>query len=365
MNALARLSSLSLAAALLACGFAEGAVGPCKNHFILDDPCDPVPLLAPETFRIRQLYSSQDGEYQFIELEDTARTGIARLAGVALSVTDRRGNTKTLVLPSDLASAQPGASRIAIASQAFDEELREDWPYSGAYGADYTMPARFLPTDGGTIVLPGADQWTFERLPTDGATSLLRSGDVLPAHAATYGGGEFAYYLSWVWVPEFYHNESGRYFITGSEPELDWLLRPDSGWLPTGHGFWTRSMAKDDLFGQPEPVCRFRTPKELGDSQLFVLGEKWCELVASEWPTLTLETSIAFYAWRPDGSGACPPNRRPAIQTKLWPLFKLHRDTNELRYTGNRSVRDQFEREGWVVEGLGADPVAMCVVETY
>ncbi len=39
------------------------------------------------------------------------------------------------------------------------------------------MPERFLPTDGGTIDLNGQDPWTFDALPTDGSTKLLRSGE--------------------------------------------------------------------------------------------------------------------------------------------------------------------------------------------
>jgi len=355
-----------LAALALPCSSVGAEIAQCKNHYILAQPCYPAPF-GLETFRIRQLYSSQDGEFQFVELENTVPTnGSARLAGARLSVTDRRGRTKTIHFDADLSVGRMGGQRVAIASEPFDELLREDYPYSGAQKADFTIPVRFLPTDGGTIVLAGADSWTYERLPTDGATSLMRSGEEVFGLATNFDGEQFTAGYYNLTVREFRHKRTGEYFLTGSEPELDQLLRPDSGWETTGGYFSSRSIVEDRflsrVFGAPQPVCRFRTTEEHGNAQLFVLAAE-CELIAEEWPDFTLELTAAFHAWQPDErSGACPTARRPGSGMELKPLYRLHRyETNELRYTTKPAVRDLLEREGWIVEGWGTERTAMCV----
>jgi hypothetical protein len=362
MQTVRHFSFVALLAALgFACGAASAEIVQCKNHYILSQPCYPAPF-GLETFRIRQLYSSQDGDFQFIELENTAPAGgTARLAGARLSVTDRRGRTKTLRFDADLSAGPMGGRRAAIASEILDDLLREDYPYSGAQEADFRIPARFLPTDGGTIVLAGADSWTYERLPTDGRTSLMRSGEEVLGLATTFAGEEFTVGYYNLTVREFRHKRTGEYFLTGSEPELEELLRPDSGWELTGGYFNSRSVAEDGflsrVFGAPQPVCRFRTTEEHGNAQLFVPGTEQCERIAEESPGFVLELAAAFHAWQPDEySGACPMARRPDSGVELKALYRLHRpETNELRYTTRRSVRDLLEHEGWVVEA------AMCV----
>ena len=55
---------------------------------------------AVDSFRIRQIYSSQDGDYQFIELEEVAgKNNENQFVGLKLNVVDQRGVIKTFEFP--------------------------------------------------------------------------------------------------------------------------------------------------------------------------------------------------------------------------------------------------------------------------
>src|SRR3981081_1286802 len=58
------------------------------------------------SFVIRQLYSNQDGNWQFVELEEaTGKNGQDQFAGSTLSVTNRHGVTKTFTVAGNLPNA--------------------------------------------------------------------------------------------------------------------------------------------------------------------------------------------------------------------------------------------------------------------
>jgi hypothetical protein len=106
----------------------------------------------------------------------------------------------------------------------------DDWS-SGDFGPepalppDYVMPERFLPTDGGTIDLNEQDPWTFESLPTDGSTALLRSGTTASASGRSFSLGEFSVHVEFENIIEYYNAKFDHYFMSGSEPDID-AIRP-------------------------------------------------------------------------------------------------------------------------------------------
>jgi hypothetical protein len=79
-----------------------------------------------------------------------------------------------------------------------------------------------------------------------------------------------------------------------------------------------------------------------------------------------LETRAAFYAWLPSPFGVCPidSNNFPTDNYNLIPMYRLwngRADTNH-RFTTSTAVRDAMVAQGWIIEGYGAQPVAMCVI---
>ena len=140
---------------------------------------------ALDSFRIRQLYSNQDGSLQYIELEEfKGEAGHADFGGVILASTNGQGVRKTLAFPADLPSSDTAGRHVVVASA----KLAARWASTSGSPAkaDYTMPDRFLPPDGGTIELGEIDRWTFAKLPVDGTNSLSRDGMITANEAQTY-----------------------------------------------------------------------------------------------------------------------------------------------------------------------------------
>ena len=135
---------------------------------------------AVDSFHIRQMASSQDGNFQIIELEEVSgKDGQDRFAGLKLTVTNRFGIAKTFEFPSNLPSAGTANKHVAIGTQGV-----------GGYAPprmDLVLPQEFLPTDGGTIDFAGIDHWSFDSIPTDGGV-LLRSGEAGPATVQNFAG---------------------------------------------------------------------------------------------------------------------------------------------------------------------------------
>ena len=216
------------------------------------------------SYRIESLYSNQAGWFQYIELRDASPGGKPTpLAGSVITV--RHGNViKRYVIATDPPAGFPPGGSLIVSSVA-------DWS-SDDFGPvpptppDYVMPVRFLPTDGGTIELDGQDPWTFDALPTDGSTALLRSGGTVPASGHSFALGKFSVHAEYANVDEYYNAGLDRFFITGSEPDLDAI---DSGriigWAPTGYSLGGLSVPTPryccSTYGQVAvPVCRSHLP---------------------------------------------------------------------------------------------------------
>jgi len=150
---------------------------------------------------------------------------------------------------------------------------------------------------------------------------------------------------------EYYNAAPDHYFITSLPAEIDALDRGTlKGWTRTGQAFnayaWATSAAN--------AACRFYLPPGLGDSHFYSVSAQECADVARRYPAFVLETWEAFALQPSPGNGICPDGLVPVYR-----LWNARADTNH-RYTTDPAVRDQMVARGYVVEGNGSSPVAMC-----
>ncbi|MEO8752029.1 MAG: hypothetical protein ABI624_05055 [Casimicrobiaceae bacterium] len=315
---------------------------------------------AQQSFRFRQLYSSQDGVYQFVELEEVeGQDGQNFFLNLQLVVTNRHGTQRTFVFPRSFLSTQTARRRVLIASN--------DRMFPGLHDSifvqpDYLFPKAFLPTDGGTIEISGVDRWTFPALPVDG-NALLRDGTQAPADALTFFLNRARPISAGLTtVREFYNPMLNEYFISGSQPDLAALDDPHSGWQGTYEEFEASSvsaLASAAAFGPGLPVCRYYLPPPLGDTHFYSVSPDECDAIAKALPGAVLETAAAFYAWLPDPvTGYCP----ATYVNELTPVYRLWDGTarNNHRYTVSLAARDSMVAQGWIAEGYGPQSVAMC-----
>jgi hypothetical protein len=304
------------------------------------------------TWRIETLYSNADGTVQYVVLHESAGLGGQRfLAGKALTST-HAGVSKVLVFPVNLPSAATASRRVLIGTPGFAS--------LALIAPDYTMPARFLATDGGTLDYAGVDAVSYTALPTDGAGALDRGGSVVPGVATNFAGAAVVVPALPVASVEYYSATLDHYFISDLAPDIDAL---DSGRIPG----WSRTGQSFDVFPAPpggstvNPVCRFYIPPAHGNSHFFSASPAECAAVAQK--TLTdpnfsgyvEETAHAFYINLPDtASGACP-----AGTTAVYRLWNARADSNH-RYTADASTKALMVSHGYVPEGYGADAVIMC-----
>lgn len=116
-------------------------------------------------WRLTELFSNASGSVQFAELF-TADAGENSVG--PFSVTTSAGKTFNFVtsLPAATSTANTwillGTSNLAS--------------LAGGIAPDYTIPANFFATGGGTINYAGVDNWAYGALPADGVHSLQRDG---------------------------------------------------------------------------------------------------------------------------------------------------------------------------------------------
>lgn len=303
-----------------------------------------------DSFRIRDLYSSQDGDRQYIELEEVAgRDGQDQFGGLTLTVTNRAGVAKTFVFPANLPNANTAGKHVLIMSEGHAAAL----PHY-----DFIVPNQFLPTDGGTIDFAGIDQWSFDPIPYGG---LVERNNSLP-HGISFSFTGLQVGCCWVHgiVREYYNADLNQYFMSSAEPDIDAL---DSGrflgWRLLGKLFeaWSTSFGDGDvpLNPAPVPVCRYFIPPA---SHFYSASADECDTIARKYPDFVLETRDAFYAYLPDvGMAECPiVTELAAFKTR--PIYRLwnNRIDTSHRFTTSAVVRDQMIAQGWVSEG-----VVMCV----
>jgi len=338
---------------------------PCKNHYILVDDCpDPSPVAkSPNSFRFTKVYSSPSGIDQAIQMvEMDGSGGQHHWAGLTLTATDRHGGERHFTIPHDLPSEETAHRSVVLATHG--DELT----------ADFTLPAGFVPTDGGTLDLGGIDRWEIGALPQDGISVLMRytpsvPDAVAPSPFITFRGMSWIPFNPYEIVIEYRHAASDRYFMTMLAAEIEALGDGRvPGWTRTGDGLvaWINRYYDPYEMGEMppkdlRPVCRLYLPPPGGPTHFYSASKEECALAVSNIPGMVLETSQAFLATLPDAStGQCRPESDPIY--RLW-----NRDAIGVshRFTPTKATRDAMVAQGWVSEGYGPDGVAMCAYRAW
>jgi hypothetical protein len=152
-------------------------------------------------------------------------------------------------------------------------------------------------------------------------------------------------------VVEYYNTALDHYFMTWKKDEIAKL---DAGVETKG---WTRTGYELNAFITPQPdsvpICRFYIPPASGDSHFFGRDTAECNATAQKFPQFVLEDATFMYMRLPS-AGVCPTGTTP-----IYRVFSNRADANH-RYVTAAALRDEMEKQGWVVEGDGPDRVAMC-----
>ncbi|HVF64737.1 MAG TPA: sialidase family protein [Casimicrobiaceae bacterium] len=305
------------------------------------------------TYVIDQVYSNADGSVQFVVLrESTGQSGQHLFSGRQLTVSGRHG-TRSFTFPRELPSTATANTRILVASVGFQS--------LGLIAPDYVFPDRFLPVDGASLTFAGGDSVHYASLPLNGIDAFYRGGSVAANFATNLAGRSASVPARPVTVVEFHNASLDHYFVSPLAPDIEAL---DSGRLPgwsrTGRTFaaWPSAVAAPASAG---PVCRFYIPPQKGDSHFFSASQAECDDVERRigsdpnYAGFVLETRNAFTIGLPDlVTGNCAGGTTPVYR-----LWNRRADSNH-RYTIERSVRDEMVARGYVAEGFGPDPVAMC-----
>ncbi len=354
----------------VAAAFAPNAIAldnslPGQNHYILCDKgagCSQGigGAVSAAAYRIESVYSNLSGWFQYIELRENSADGkVTPLAGAVITV--RHGDViKQFVIPSDPPAGFPAGGALIITT--IDDWSDDSWNAVSTRPPDYVMPERLVPTDGGTIDLNGQDPWTFNALPTDGSTMLLRSGDTAPAGGQSFALGRFWVHIEYDGAREYYNAARDHYFVTASEPDIDAIESGRTkGWQETAFGLGVLTVPRAtyccSMYGQVAvPVCRYYIPPESGDSHFFSASAQECAEVAAKFPSFVRETDEAFFVIAADkDTGVCPVPFRPVYR-----LWNQRADTNHRYIVDDLARRMDMMQKGWVPEGYGPTGVAWC-----
>lgn len=130
-------------------------------------------------YRINELYSSADGNVQFIEMQVGESDGESFWRGVSLT-SSSDGVTHTFHFPSNLPSEATANTSVLIGTQAFAD--------LGIVNPDFIVPAGFLFASGGKLNYGDVDIVRYTALPTDGISSLNASGTLGAASPTNFSG---------------------------------------------------------------------------------------------------------------------------------------------------------------------------------
>jgi hypothetical protein len=130
-------------------------------------------------YQINELYSSADGNVQYIEMRVGDSDGESFWRGVSLT-SSSGGVTHTFHFPSNLPSQATANTTVLIATQAFAD--------LGIVNPDFIVPAGFLFASGGTLNFGGVDVVAYAALPTDGARSVDAAGTLGVASPTNFSG---------------------------------------------------------------------------------------------------------------------------------------------------------------------------------
>ena len=297
-------------------------------------------------FRIDQVYSNADGSVQYVVMrESTGSNGENFWFGNQLRTVNGVGTVKSFSFPANLPSSSTASRSVLIATPGFASR--------GLLAPDYTIPARFIPTEGGTLNFANVDTMTLPPLPNDGVTAINRNGTPVAATPKNFANATATLTATPITSVEFYNQSLDHYFLSALAADIDAL---DSGrfagWTRTGLSFKVfPSQASGG--GSVTPVCRIIIPPPHGDSHFFGRSEQECNETLAKFPFMTQETPSAFFIALPN-AGVCAAGTIPVYR-----VFSNRTDANH-RYTTDRNVRDQMATRGWTIEGDGPDAVVMC-----
>jgi hypothetical protein len=156
---------------------------------------------------------------------------------------------------------------------------------------------------------------------------------------------------------EYFHSGLNHYFMTTDAAEISVLDRGQlPGWQRTGMSFNVVDPAANTA-GVASAVCRYYGKPAYGlDTHFYSGSPDQCAAVPLLWPNQwTLESSNVFQIYMPDATtGACAAGLLP-----IYRAWNQRSDTNH-RYTMDARVQTMMMGSGFVAEGYGNPPVAMC-----
>jgi len=302
-------------------------------------------------FRIDQVYSNADGSVQYVVMKESSGTNGENIwAGNDISTTSTAGVRKTFRFPGNI-PANTASRSVLIATAGFAA--------LGVVTPDYTVPDRFIPTDGGSMqYASGIDQIALPALPTDGVTAINRNGVPIPAIPRNFANATAAMTATPVTNVEFFNQGLNHYFMSSLAPDIDALDSGRiSGWTRTGLSFFVYPSQAAGGAGV-NPVCRIIIPPPHGDSHFFSASPQECADTLTKFPFMSQETPAAFFIALPVETGATA-GTCPAGTIAVYRAFDNRADANH-RYTTDRSIRDQMVAMGYIAEGYGDDAVIMC-----
>lgn len=213
-------------------------------------------------------------------------------------------------------------------------------------GARCDLNVTFQPVAGGNLIAA---------LSVDYAGTLPLVGGGLPASPSTPGT---------TLAVEYFNASLGHYFLSITPLEMAVLdSEGPAGWQRTGLSFWVYP-ADGSAPAGASPVCRYYGRPEAGlDSHFYSASTDECRAVAERFPAAwILESPTYFYAYLPTSIGGCPADAaaQRAIR-RLYRVYNTRPDANH-RFTTSYYLADQMQSSrGWMPEGYGLYPIAMCV----
>ena len=258
-------------------------------------------------FRIDQVYSNSNGEIQYVVMRESTGSDFENFwMGQRLETTNAVGIKKQISFPSNLPSSGTASRSVLIATPGFAA--------LGFVTPDFTIPARFIPTEGGKLdYASGTDEITLPALPTDGATAIGRTGAPIPGAPKNFAGATGAMTALAVTSIEFYNASLDHYFISSLAGDIDALdTGRFAGWTRTGRVFGVFPSQAAGGAGVTA-VCRIIIPPPHGDSHFFGRSAQECSETLTKFPFMSEETPDAFFITLP-AAGVCPAGTVPVYR---------------------------------------------------